>query len=382
MGAMLQDIIGGLNACTAPPFLGFIVFICLSLISLVQGGRNPTSYLLAGFCLSGALVSLDIALVSLIRDPGEALRIDRIVYLFFVFSIPVCVRFVHAFPGLSRRRVKQLNRDLERRVQSRTAELARALEEKDRAQNRLVQSESLAAVGQLVAGAAHELNSPLACVSSLIQTSLESLEREGGDDGRREDAIAEIRADLEFTLKELERVRDVVRNLLELSRPDQTAVGPVRINEVVEDALRILRKPLAARPETVLEKSLGEGLPEIEGNYAQLEQVLINIIRNAFQALPGQKGKITLATRCLDDRILFECRDTGTGISSENMKNIFHPFFTTREVGRGTGLGLYISHEIIKRHGGRIDAASGEGGTTVRVELPLGRSDSEAEFRC
>lgn len=270
-------------------------------------------------------------------------------------------------------KLENLNINLERKVEERTADLRRALEEKERTQKQLIQSESLAAIGQLVAGAAHELNNPLSSVSSLIQTSIESMGKweEKGDD---EDEIID---DLEFSLKELKRTRDIVKSLLDLSRQTQTYVEPVNINVVIDDALRVLHNQYKYLSVSI-EKDYDENLPEIEGNFANLGQVFINIIKNALQVLPESKGKISLTTRHKKETnsVIVECRDTGNGIPPETVKDIFKPFFTTKGVGKGTGLGLYISHEIIKRHGGDIYVKSEDGeGSTFTVTLPCRRRE-------
>ncbi|MHB8769623.1 MAG: ATP-binding protein [Syntrophales bacterium] len=268
--------------------------------------------------------------------------------------------------------LERLNRDLEELVARRTAALREALAQKERTQEQLIRSESLAAIGQLVAGTAHELNNPISGAMSLVESSVETI---AGWDGLPEKR-AEIVDDLRFSLGELRRAGAIIRSLLDLSRQTQTYVEPVDLNRAVDDALRILYNQYKNLPVEV-EKQYGE-IPAVEGNFANLGQVLINVITNAIQALPAGKGKITLATRYLAgaDTVLFECRDTGMGIPAAAVKDIFKPFFTTKAAGRGTGLGLYICHEIVRRHGGQIHVDSEEGaGTAVTVELPCTRRE-------
>jgi len=267
--------------------------------------------------------------------------------------------------------LEKLNRELEKKVEERTADLREALAEKERTQQQLIQSESLAAIGQLVAGTAHELNNPLAGASSLLQSSAETI-RTWPEDIRERDEVID---DLLFSLKELKRAGDIVKSLLGLSRQTQTYVEPVNINTVVDDALRVLFNQFKHQPVDI-EKDYGAALPPVEGNFANLGQVFINIIKNALQALPEGKGTVRLKTGYLPDRdaVFFECRDTGEGMEAERLKNIFKPFFTTKPVGRGTGLGLYISHEIVKRHGGDISVASDPGkGSVFTIVLPCTR---------
>ncbi len=270
--------------------------------------------------------------------------------------------------------IERLNRDLEEKVRQRTAELERTLEEIEQTQDQLIRSESLAAIGQLVAGAAHEINNPVAGASSLLQSGIETLTEEWPvPDGKGRTGMENVLDDLRFSLKELERVRDIVKSLLGLSRQTQTYIEPVNMNDVVGDALRVLHNH-CKNPGLTIERDFQNNLPEIKGNFANLGQVFMNIIKNALQALPEGRGVIRLATRYHEEkeRVVVECRDTGKGIPPEHVKDIFKPFFTTNEAGQGTGLGLYISHEIIKKHGGHIEVSSEmERGSIFRVELPL-----------
>jgi signal transduction histidine kinase len=266
-----------------------------------------------------------------------------------------------------------LNRDLERKVEKRTASLRSALAEKEKTQQQLIRSESLAAIGQLVAGTAHELNNPIAGAMSLVETSVETIAGWEMSTGKKD----EVLDDLRFSIGELRRSASIIRSLLDLSRQTQTYVEEVDMNRAVDDALRVLHNQYKNLPVEIV-KSYDDALPPVEGNFANLGQVLINIIRNALQALPEGRGRITLTTRQQsNDTIIIECSDTGIGIPAASLKDIFKPFFTTKTVGRGTGLGLYLSHEIIRRHGGQIRVTSEKGrGTVVTVELPCRRRES------
>lgn len=267
--------------------------------------------------------------------------------------------------------IERMNRELERRVEERTTDLRRALEEKEQTQQHLIRSESLAAIGQLVAGTAHELNNPLAGAASLVESSIEELREQP-------DAVSEdVLEDLRFSLKELHRAGSIVRSLLDLSRQTQTYTEPVDIHAAVDDALRILYNSYKLLP-IHIERRYAVALPRVEGNFANLGQVFVNIVKNALEALPGEGGAITITTATdgarEGNRVSVSFRDTGHGIPDGRLVDIFKPFFTTKEVGRGTGLGLYISHEIIRRHGGEILVRSEEGrGTEVTVLLPARR---------
>jgi two-component system NtrC family sensor kinase len=246
-----------------------------------------------------------------------------------------------------------------------------ALLEKERTQEQLIQSESLAAIGQLVAGIAHELNNPLASASSLIQTDIEMIQ-EQAEKRQVDQALLE---DLAYSLKELNKTKEIVKSILDLSRQTQTYLEDVDMNAVIDDALQVLHNQYKMM-EVTIEKHYDANLPTIQGNFSNLGQVLINIVNNALQALPDGRGKILLFTSCQQDTesIVVECRDDGIGIPPEIMKDIFKPFFTTKEVGKGTGLGLYVSYEIIKKHAGEIRVSSERGkGTTFTIVLPCKR---------
>ncbi len=263
--------------------------------------------------------------------------------------------------------IEELNRDLERRIKQRTAELAKALEEKDHTRDRLIRSESLAAIGQLVAGTAHEMNNPISSASSLIQMSIDSIAREKNPDH------AELLDDLQFSLKELSRTKAIIDSLLSLSRQGGNYMELVDIHAVIDDALRVLYNQYK-HAGIEFNKVFSVGIPRMEGNFASLGQLFINLIKNAIQALPEHKGIITISTECDVPSKMLKVRlqDDGIGIPAHLMKDIFKPFFTTKPAGQGTGLGLYIVHEIVKKHDGEIHINNDpEGGTRVDIEFPL-----------
>jgi two-component system NtrC family sensor kinase len=272
--------------------------------------------------------------------------------------------------------IENLNRNLEMMVEERTQELKRALEEKEKTQDLLIRSESLAAVGALVAGVAHELNNPIASVFSLVQSTVETMEEMPAEQLVRSERGAEeteeLIEDLKFSLTELNRARDIVASLLGISRQSQEYCEPVAVNDVCKDALKVLYNQYKRTGIEIIE-AYEESLPVIRGNFANLGQVCLNIMANAIQSVDSRQGKIVLRTWYDEQRVkvVFECEDNGPGISEEVMKDIFKPFFTTKEVGKGTGLGLYISHEIVRRHNGNIFAQNNpQGGAAFRVELP------------
>ncbi|MEE8398971.1 MAG: ATP-binding protein [Desulfobacterales bacterium] len=269
----------------------------------------------------------------------------------------------------SYKEIDDLNRNLEQKVEERTGALKMALHEKERTQDQLIRSESLAAIGQLVAGAAHELNNPLASVTSLLQSTIEDLTQWDGT----QPPDADLMDDLKFADKELRRAKTIVSALLGLSRQTQTYSETVNINTVVKDALRILRSQYKDRDLNIVE-DFAPDLPDIQGNFANLGQVAINIIKNAIQAITDSSGSIFLTTRNDEDnnQVVIECTNTGSQIPKSIRSDIFKPFFTTKEVGEGTGLGLYICHEIVQRHGGTITLEDADE-DTVRfvIRLPV-----------
>ncbi|MBI5564885.1 MAG: GAF domain-containing protein [Chloroflexi bacterium] len=268
-------------------------------------------------------------------------------------------------------------------------DLQSALAEREKTQQALIRSESLAAVGQLVAGVAHELNNPLASVSSLVQSALETIGLPYSPSSESTASLPVIRADkikplsiphmieltedLAFSLKELHRAKGIVSSLLDLSRQSSSYTEEISLTIVCQDALRILQNKLKSLPLEISEK-YADDLPTVRGNFANLGQVALNIIENAAEAFEKKPGRIQVGTRfdAARERACFYISDNGPGIPADVLANIFHPFYTTKRVGVGTGLGLYISYEIIKKHGGEIVVETEvDKGTTFRVELPV-----------
>ena len=258
-------------------------------------------------------------------------------------------------------KLEQANRELlgwtktlEQRVEERTAEL-------DMTQAQLVQSEKLASLGSLAAGVAHELNNPLTGV--LTYASL--LHEDTPPD-------SPIREDLEVIINETMRCKDIIRNLLDFARRDRPSKAEVDINGVIEDTLSILKYQALFRNIEVVRR-MDSSLPVVRIDAAQFEQVFMNIVMNAAEAMPGG-GKLTIRTGLSEAGSSLEISfsDTGCGIKKEHLPRLFDPFFTTKEIGRGTGLGLSVSYGIVERHNGSITVESEEGeGTTFTVRIPV-----------
>ncbi|HEU65157.1 MAG TPA: PAS domain S-box protein [Chloroflexi bacterium] len=230
-------------------------------------------------------------------------------------------------------------------------------------QEQLMLTDRLASIGQLAAGFAHEINNPL---TSVIGFSDLLLER---------DLPVDIREDLENVNREARRTANVVKGLLAFAREQATEKSLVDINSIIQGVLQ-LRSYEQKVSNIEVDVRFASDLPPVMGNAAQLQQVFINLIVNAEQAMieAHGKGMLTIVTEWVGDIVRASIADDGPGISPENMKKLFTPFFTTKDVGKGTGLGLSICHGIVTEHGGKIytESEPGEGATFV-VELPISK---------
>lgn len=245
---------------------------------------------------------------------------------------------------------------LEKKVQERTKELTEM-------QTHLIQSEKLASLGKLAAGIAHEINNPLGGILIYSHLTLEDIEK---DNPQYEN--------LKKIVKETTRCKDIVKGLLEFARPRDPEMILTDINEIVEKSLSIMERQ-ALFQNISLKKKYAEDLPKIVADSAQLQQVFMNIIINAAEAMDGN-GTLSIKTTIGEkgESIDIEFTDTGHGIKDEDKKRLFEPFFTTKEVGKGTGLGLAISYGIIRKHNGTIKVTSQEGkGSSFTVVLPFKR---------
>ncbi|HXG16460.1 MAG TPA: ATP-binding protein [Calidithermus sp.] len=298
--------------------------------------------------------------------------------------------------------IEELSRGLEEKVRVRTEQLRAANEELQAAyrnlqatQMQLVQREKMASVGQLVAGVAHELNNPIGFVSSNVSTLEDFLGRlraildayrqaelAPADRERIEARWRELKVD--YALRYLdpmiqgiregaERTRKIVRDLRVFARSGDEVWQAVDLHEELESSLTLLNHLLKDR--IVVHRKYGT-LPSVECVRSQIDQVFLNVLANAAQAISGP-GEITIETRAEDGWALVVITDTGPGIPPDVIGRIFDPFFTTKPVGEGTGLGLSISYEIVKKHGGVIEAASPPGhGAVFTIRLPLERRAS------
>jgi two-component system NtrC family sensor kinase len=229
------------------------------------------------------------------------------------------------------------------------------------AQTHLLQTEKLASLGKLAAGVAHEINNPLGGILIYSHLLLEDIDKD-----------SPYYANLEKIVKETTRCKDIVKGLLEFARPKEPEATSTNVNELLDKSLSLVGSQSLFQNIRV-EKQYAPDLPLIVADSAQLQQVFMNIILNAADAMRGE-GSLKLSTSLDADgrNISIVFSDTGPGIKEEDMKKIFDPFFTTKEVGQGTGLGLSISYSIIRKHQGTIDVQSALGkGATFIVTLPV-----------
>jgi signal transduction histidine kinase/iron only hydrogenase large subunit-like protein len=233
----------------------------------------------------------------------------------------------------------------------------------EQAQFQLIRTEKLAALGELAAGVAHEINNPLGTITIYTHLLLKGLEK---DDPRRED--------VELILSEANRTKEIVQGLLSFARETKLRPGLTNINELLEDVLGLLVNQSLFH-NIKIKKSFFQNLPTIFADATQLKQVFLNIILNAAQAMEG-KGNLVISTIQEKKQIKVKIQDTGPGIPPEIMGKLFNPFFTTKE--KGTGLGLAISYGIIERHSGKIDIETKLGkGSTFIVSLPISAEEEE-----
>jgi len=332
-------------------------------------------------------------------------------YRLYLAAFSVLLLLGLAWLGMRLRRsyaeLDRANTGLEEQVQTRTKDLQGALTNLRESQAQLVQSEKMASLGQMVAGVAHEINTPLGYARSNSETictllpkirtlclaqdrALHLLTTDSSSEqevaqavsaaaAQRENTHAEeLLGDIDTLLQDsnhgLMQIGDLVASLKDFSRVDRSRTDLFDVNTGIESALKICNNQLKGRIE--VQRLFGE-LPEIECSPSQLNQVFLNLFTNAAQAISGE-GLITIVTSADADGVTVRVRDTGSGMSEEVRQRIFEPFFTTKSVGMGTGLGLSIVFRIIEDHGGRISVQSQlDEGSEFTIRLPLRQPRTE-----
>jgi two-component system NtrC family sensor kinase len=226
-------------------------------------------------------------------------------------------------------------------------------------QEALLQSEKLAAMGRLTSQIAHELNNPIYG----IMNTLELLKTEIPPESKR-------RRILELSLSEIQRLSEMLRNMLSFSKPEEEKRRPIKIDELIEGILLVMEKQMK-ESNIQVETSFAPDIPEIMASTNQMRQVMLNILRNAKEAMP-KGGTLTVRTVREGEMVMIHIQDTGIGIPEKIRDKVFEAFFTTKQKVKGVGLGLSVCYGIIKDHGGEIKIESEEGkGTTFIISLPI-----------
>lgn len=233
-----------------------------------------------------------------------------------------------------------------------------------RHEDQLIQSRKMAAIGNLTAGIAHELNNPLNNISLTTEALIDEF-----DEWNRDEKLKMLNTIAE----QLERAGTTVANLLDFTRRDESSFEAVSVNEIISRTLKLISNEINLN-DIHPELELNENLPRVQGNVHNLQQVFLNLFLNAIQAMPDG-GTLTVKSFVNDGKVKIDVTDSGVGIPQDNLDKVFDPFFTTKEVGKGTGLGLSVSYGIIRKHHGTLAVTSEIGrGTTFTITLPV--SDS------
>jgi len=235
------------------------------------------------------------------------------------------------------------------------------LQELELRQQQLIQSAKMAAVGSLTSGIAHELNNPLNNIGLVTEELINNFAEH--DDEEKLTMLSQVET-------QVERASSTVRNLLDFTRNDKPVFTSVSIPEVIRDTSRLLANEMKLVG-VQLSIDLNKDLPEVEGNPRNIQQVFLNVMLNAIQAMP-MGGQLIVRGGVAEDFLQVEIQDTGTGIAEDDLARVFEPFFTTKEPGMGTGLGLAVSYSIMEAHRGKITVESKVGaGTTFSFYFPL-----------
>lgn len=236
--------------------------------------------------------------------------------------------------------------------------MASDIEQLQKLNEQLIRTEKLAAMGTLAAGVAHEVNNPLASISALIQMMQA---KENSDEKTKEN--------LKLIQMQIQRITQVTKDMMDFARVREAAKSEVNVKDIIEKSLRLASFDKSFQ-KLEIEKHFDADLPEIYADGDQLQQVFLNLLLNARDAMTDG-GKISIKTFQTRNELHIEIADTGIGIGKENAKKIFDPFFTTKPAGKGTGLGLAVCYGIITAHGGKIEVSTNEvGGTTFKISLP------------
>lgn len=338
-------------------------------------------------------------LTSLFNREIEATLQDKERFRVYLIAYAAALLILIAWLGI---KIRAANLSLERRVRDRTRELSEALDHLKESEAQLIQSEKMSSLGQMVAGVAHEINTPLAYVKNSLGTVSDRLGDLSGALDHCEKLLALLQAGQHVDRDELSRqfartssaiaqlrqrrateelaslvkdglygtgqVAEIVGNLKDFSRLDRSKVTSFNLNEGLNSTLSLAKHMLKS---VTVDKRFGD-IPPVVCSPSQVNQVFLNLVTNAVQAMEDGRGTITLTTRSEGEGVAVDVTDTGKGITQDVLPKIFDPFFSTKEVGKGTGLGLSVSYKIVQQHGGRFDVESTPGvGTRFTVWFPL-----------
>ncbi|BBO76582.1 two-component sensor histidine kinase [Desulfosarcina widdelii] len=244
-------------------------------------------------------------------------------------------------------------------------------EEAETLNRQLIQASKMASIGELSVGVAHEINNPLAIISTERQLVMDALRRAGEMDS---DFKAQLEDSMNQVDVQIQRCKHITHNLLRFSRRTQSVIEPIDINAFISEVIELMAREAKSSGITFFER-LSADVPPIQSDLSQLQQVLLNLITNAIDAHENkQYGSIAVSTSYLESKASVEIvvSDTGCGIPDDKLARVFDPFFTTKPMGRGTGLGLSICYSIVKRLGGRIEVSSvANQGSDFTIRLPL-----------
>lgn len=325
----------------------------------------------------------------------------RVYLIAYAGALLILIGYLAARLLASYRLLNKTNLELEQRVVERTRELSDALVQLKESEAQLIHTEKMSSLGRMVAGIAHEVNTPLAYIKNslgsvkgklpeLTQVIAESekllaMLQAGNADPQQlagqftlvqtligqikeHHALDELQELVKDGLHGIEQISDIVVNLKNFSRLDRSTMASFNLNEGLENTLLLTKHEIKI---LTVRKQFGN-VPPITCSPSQINQVFLNLIHNAIQAIEPGQGTITLTTRSEGDYVVAEVEDTGRGIAPDVLPRIFDPFFTTKDVGKGAGLGLSIAHKIVEQHGGKITVDSTEGsGTKFTIMLPL-----------
>jgi len=367
----------------ASPGLPLLALVPMIALLMVDRGNGMI------WCFIASAAILLFYILQLLNFPSYKLT-DRAVENYIALSTSLGFIFLLFFIiRLSQQSEKKANKELAEK----NKQLDQSYSDLQSTQALLVQSEKMASLGQLTAGLAHEINNPINFVSANITPLKRDIEEimvllekytelEQGNVSHKLEEILHFRnqIDLSYTINEIKslikgieegskRTAEIVKGLRNFSRTDENEMKRTNINQGIESTLLLLQNKLNEKNIEV-SKVLSD-LPEINGYTGQLNQVFMNLLTNAIDAI-GSNGKIFITTSSENNQVQISIRDTGSGMSDEVKKKLFDPFFTTKDVGKGTGLGLSISYGIIEKHNGKIEVRSEIGkGTEFIVFLPV-----------